>query len=184
MGANKRNKWLAVFAGTAIAVSLVVVALVALTSGSDTRSETTGGAGGSPRPEATAYYFTAKAGEGQQTRHAMLEMNVGPSGQVTGNYVLYRFGENDGEPVKAPAKQFGGTTTDGHFELVGLSDSRVFKGSLQNGVLKLDGTIGSMSDEWQQIGSAGEFDTIVRETSQTIKENCPDAGSYHGCADE
>ncbi|TDC45197.1 hypothetical protein E1281_31180 [Actinomadura sp. KC345] len=172
---SRRNLVIVVVAAFAAAV-LAVFGVIALTGADDDQPNSTGGSGSA---ETTVnYMFTAET----ETSLAKLEFTVGPSGQITGTHVWVRFND-DGEPFGEDDEEpFGGTFTDGHVELTGLSDTRsAYTGTLENGVLTLDGTFGVSATEWTQIQNAAEFDKAIRDHHAEPVE-CEDEGRF-GCGE-
>ncbi|MEU3273058.1 hypothetical protein ABZ639_19630 [Saccharomonospora sp. NPDC006951] len=173
-----------VLAALIIAVAAaVLVGVLAMNSGSDDQPATPPGGGALAENETTQNFFFMAHGD---ESFARLDMVVGPQGQISGTHVFVRFGD-DGDPYTVE-EQFGGTFTDGAFELTGLSDTRsAYLGTLENGTLTLNGTFGVSSKEWEQISAAdaeeaaAEFDQKVGEFTPEPFE-CEDEGRF-GCGE-
>lgn len=125
-----------------------------------------------------SYVFMAET----DTSLAMIEMTVGPGGQIDGRHEFVRFAD-DGDPF-SEEEMFGGMFADNQFELTGLSDTRsAYIGTLDGDgdTLTLDGTFGVSATEWRRIGSADEFDEAVGEHDAAPVE-CEEEGAF-GCGE-
>lgn len=170
------------------AAAALVIAVIGLISGSDddppaatADAPVTGDSGDETTQN---FFFMTESSSGEA--FSRLDIVVGPDGQISGMHVFVRFGDN-GDPYTVE-EEFGGTYTDGHFELTGLSDTRpAYVGTLEDGVLTIDGTFGPASEEWEQIPvddaeeAAAVFDEVIAEfTPEPFV--CEDEGEF-GCGE-
>ncbi|MFD0558241.1 hypothetical protein FB566_3540 [Stackebrandtia endophytica] len=161
----------------AVIASFSLIALiVVLASGSNgDRPDVTGDSGDT---ETTRTYIFMAETEGALSK---LNMTIGPDGQITGEHLFVRWGDN-GKPYYDDPEPFGGTFTDGYFELTGLSSNgKIYTGTLEGDTLILNGTFGPSTQEWTLIGSDAEFDEAVENHTPPPYE-CEDEGPF-GCGE-